>query len=331
MILEERFRPTPGQYVMITRIAVGALAAIIVTGAAVRLTGSGLGCSDWPVCEKNRLVAALEFHPMIEFVNRLITGIVSVAVIVAVLGSLRRRPRRRDLTRWSTVLVVGVVAQILIGAVVTLSKLEYSVVAIHFLVSMGLVWAACVLVDLAGRPDGMAQVPRRWMRETRVIVGLATAVLVSGALVTSAGPHPGALPDGAGVEHAVRRLPIDFTSIVRIHSILVWCLCAVVVVTAARIATGRLSGVGPTGTRALQELLVAVLAQGAIGYIQYFTGVPALLVAVHVAGATLVWIMALRLAFATATLDTDEAGADEAHTAGTGAEASPALPVGVAP
>ncbi|MFN8050064.1 MAG: COX15/CtaA family protein [Acidimicrobiales bacterium] len=302
MLFADRFRPTPRQYLRITQVAVFALAAIIVTGAAVRLTGSGLGCTDWPLCEAGKPVAPLEFHPMIEFVNRLITGFVSAAVIAAVLGSLRRRPRRTDLTRWSWALVIGVVVQIIVGAFVTLSELKYSVVALHFLISMVLVWAAVVLMhraadESADVADG-AVVParRRFTTECRVMVGLGAAVLASGSLVTSAGKHPGALPDSSGIEHVVKRLPIDLTTIARVHSALVWLLCLTVLVTVVRLRTAN-----GRAARVATELLIVVVAQGALGYVQYFAGVPALMVAFHVAGATLVWVMTLRLAYATAT------------------------------
>lgn len=304
VLFAERFRPTPRQYLRITQVALGALCAIIVTGAAVRLTGSGLGCTDWPLCEEGQPVAPMEFHAMVEFVNRLITGAVSAAVAVAVLGSLRRTPRRRDLTRWSWVLVLGVVAQIIIGALVTLTELKYSVVAVHFLVSMVLVWAGVVLVHRAGdttldEPGASPASRPRWTNEGRALAALGTAVLVTGAMVTSAGKHPGARPDQAGVEHVVERLPLDIGQVTRVHSVLVWLLCALTLSIVWRLR-GR---TGPAA-HAANQLLIVIVAQGAIGYTQYFTGVPALLVLVHVGGATLAWIMTLRLAFATAVTAT---------------------------
>jgi heme a synthase len=273
-----------------------------VTGAAVRLTGSGLGCTDWPACDHDRLVAPLQLHPMIEQVNRYLTGIVSVAVILAVLGSLVRVPRRDDLTRWSWLLVAGVVAQIIIGAVVTKSDLAYSVVAVHFLVSMGLVWAATVLNDRAGRPDDEAR-PRRWPTPTRVLVAATTLVLLTGPIVTSAGPH-------AGDRH-VKRLPVDLTWAARVHSGTVWLFLGVLVWFALRVRRGG----DAVAMRRVTDLLTAAIVQGAIGYIQYFSGVPALLVGLHVAGATLVWVLALRVALNSsvpapdATLATAQAGA----------------------
>lgn len=307
MLLADRFRPTPRQYLRICRVAVLALAAIIVTGATVRLTGSGLGCTDWPLCEEGKPVAPMEFHAMVEFVNRLITGLVSAAVIAAVLGSRRRTPRRRDLTAWSWLLVGGVVAQIVIGAFVTISELKYSVVAVHFLVSMVLVWAAVVLTHRAADAglDADAEagraVPvwrrtdRPWSVEGRGLVALGTAVLVSGSIVTSAGKHPGATTGHDGTEHVVERLPLDIGSVARVHSAFVWLLCLLTLVIVIR--TRR--DAGPVG-RAARELLVVIVAQGALGYVQYFSGVPALMVAFHVAGATLVWVMAVRLALVAA-------------------------------
>src|SRR5439155_10696828 len=116
-------RLSPSGYRRVTLVAVGALAFIIVTGGAVRLTGSGLGCPDWPTCEQHRLVAPAEYHAMVEFVNRVVTGIVSVAVILAVLGSLLRRPRRRDLVWLSAALAAGVVGQIVLGGLTVLFHL----------------------------------------------------------------------------------------------------------------------------------------------------------------------------------------------------------------
>src|SRR3954470_9260918 len=145
---------TPRRYQRITLVAAWSLAAIIVTGAIVRLSGSGLGCPDWPTCEKNRLVAPLSWHPMVEFLNRAITGLVSVAVILAVLGSLWRVPRRRDLVWLSVSLVLGVIAQIVLGGGSVLVDLEPPFVMAHFLLSIVLVWLAVLLHHRAGEPDG---------------------------------------------------------------------------------------------------------------------------------------------------------------------------------
>src|SRR5688572_28786990 len=140
-----RRRITLATYRRITLGALLALALIVVSGAAVRLTGSGLGCEDWPNCSENRVVAPLEFHAVIEFVNRMFTGVVSVAVILAVLGSLALERRRRDLTLLSLGLVAGVIAQIVLGGLVVLFDLSPWLVMGHFVLSMVLVWNAVVL------------------------------------------------------------------------------------------------------------------------------------------------------------------------------------------
>jgi cytochrome c oxidase assembly protein subunit 15 len=282
---------SPLTYRRVTLVALVALCGIVVTGAAVRLTGSGLGCSDWPTCESGQFHAELEFRPMMEWLNRLLTGAVSISVILAVGGSLFRTPRRRDLTRWSWSLVAGVVAQIFIGAAVTKSDLNYSLVGVHFLVSMVLVWAATVLHHRAGIPDDVWEAERgrlHWAPVDRWMVGLATIVLLTGPVVTSAGPH-------AGDEH-VKRLPIDVGWTARVHSVVVWAFLIVVVIHALQ---ARRDGDVAT-TRRVTDLLVAAVAQGAIGYAQYFSDVPPLLVGLHVAGATLVWVLTIRVGLAAA-------------------------------
>ena len=156
-VLERAPTLSPAAYRRITLVALWSLVAIVVTGAAVRLTGSGLGCSTWPGCEPGELVphGASSHHAWVEFGNRLITGLVSVAVVLAVLGSLRRRgPRRRDLVWLSWGLVAGVVAQVLLGALVVKLDVHPIVVQGHFLVSGLLVADAVVLHHRASRPDG---------------------------------------------------------------------------------------------------------------------------------------------------------------------------------
>ena len=275
-------RVTPHQYRRITSAAAVSLAVIIVTGAAVRLTGSGLGCSDWPNCEQDRLVAPLELHAMIEFVNRLITGVVSVAVILAVLGSLRRSPRRADLTRWSIGLVVGVLAQIVLGAVVVVFHLDPRLVIGHFLVSMVLLWNAVVLHHRAGRDAGPRRptVSPRAIATSRTLTAVAVVVLVTGTIVTGSGPHAGSL------DEPIDRLPFAVPDVVRVHSLAVWALLAL---TVTMVVLVRRSGATGPVTRAGHRLIAVILAQGTIGYVQYFTDVPVLLVGAHIVGAVLLW------------------------------------------
>ena len=150
---------SPSAYRRVTLAALWSLVFIVVTGAAVRLSNSGLGCTDWPTCKANRVVAPFEYHAMVEFVNRTITGLVSVAVILAVLGSLRRVPRRRDLTWLSVGLVAGVVGQIVLGGMVVKFDLNPWLVQGHFVLSMLLVLDAAVLAHRAGLDDASASGP----------------------------------------------------------------------------------------------------------------------------------------------------------------------------
>jgi cytochrome c oxidase assembly protein subunit 15 len=287
-----RARPitvSPTGYRSIALFALVALVIIIVTGAAVRLTGSGLGCPDWPTCANNRVVAPVSYHAMVEFVNRVFTGIVSVAVIVAALGSLARRPRRRDLTYLSLGLVAGVFAQVLLGGLTVRSKLTPPVVMAHFLLSMVLVANAVVLRRRAGRDDADAgQSVRSPLRSaSRVLVAVAAVVIVTGTIVTGAGPH-------GGDEH-VRRLGFAVPTVARIHGVSELVLLAL---TLALVWMARRRQAPAAVIEALNTLVLVEVAQGFIGYMQYLLGVPELLVGVHVLGAVLVWVCVLEVALA---------------------------------
>jgi cytochrome c oxidase assembly protein subunit 15 len=282
---------SPLAYRRITIVAAVLLAIIIVTGAAVRLTSSGLGCPVGVSCPKSQLQAhgASSEHATIEHVNRLFTGLVSVAVILAVLGSLLRRPRRRDLVWLSWGLVAGVFAQAVLGQLTVAFDLKPPFVMAHFLLSIVLLTDALVLVRRSGQPDGPAHVvvTRRTVVLGRVLVGLATLVLFTGTIVTGAGPHSG------GRKHDdVARLDIKIETAARVHSALVWLLLAAVLVMVWLARRDR----APRGIhQRITVLLVLLVAQGVIGYVQYFNDIPAFLVGVHVAGATAVWSATLML------------------------------------
>jgi cytochrome c oxidase assembly protein subunit 15 len=282
-------------YRRVTLAAQFLLGFIIITGAAVRLTGSGLGCTDWPTCERGNVIAPLEYHPMIEFGNRLVTGAVSIVVVLAVLGSLLRvGPRRRDLVRLSLGLVAGVVGQIVLGGVTVLSHLWPPFVMSHFLLSMLILWCAVVLHHRAGEPDPTADggasrvavVDDTTWRLGRALVVAAALVIFMGTVVTGTGPHPGSSGD-----QLVDRLPFSLHDVARVHGALVMAFLALVLLTIARLV--RTGAPGHVRRRSEWLLLVLVLQAG-VGYAQYFLGVPALLVAVHVAGAVAVWVAVLR-------------------------------------
>lgn len=278
-------RLSPVAYRRITLVALVALCFIIVTGAAVRLTGSGLGCSDWPNCEEGQFVAEGDFHAWVEFGNRLVTGVVSVAVILAVLGSFVRVPRRRDLTWLSVGLVAGVLAQIVLGAVVVKTELVPAAVSAHFLVSMALVWMAVVLHLRAGQPDEPARpvAPRVVVILARAQIAVAAAVLFAGTLVTGSGPHSGDPGD-------VERLDLNIREIARVHGVLALTLIGLAVVTLFVLYRSD----APARARRLGSVLTgALLVQATIGYTQYLNGVPVWLVAAHVVGSVVVWVAVL--------------------------------------
>jgi heme a synthase len=278
-------RPSAAQYRVITLLVVVAVAVIVVTGAAVRLTDSGLGCPDWPRCTQYRFVAKASFHPQIEQLNRDFTGLVSIGVAVAVLGSLVLVPRRRDLIGWSLGLVGGLVAEIVLGGIVVLSHLWPPFVAAHFLLGMALVWNAVVLHERTGHPDspGTLTVAPAVRSLGRVLIALAGAVFVTGTVVTGSGPH-------GGDEH-VRRLPFLVEDVARIHSLTAWTFLAA---TAVTLVVLHRTGATAEASRRGAALTVLIVAQGALGYTQYFLGVPPGLVLLHVVGAVAVWIVALR-------------------------------------
>lgn len=286
----ERFRLSPRAYQRVTLVALVALAFIVVTGAGVRLTGSGLGCPDWPTCDEGRIVAPLEYHALVEFVNRTVTGLVSVAVMVAVLGALVRRPRRRDLTLLALGLVGGVIGQIVLGGLVVLFHLAPPLVMGHFILSMVLLLNATVLHHRAGLPDEgrtVAAVAAEHLVLGRLLVAAAALAIFLGTVVTGSGPHAGSR-DGELVE----RLPLDVGAVARLHSVAVLLFGALALYLLRSL---RLAGVPAQVSRRAQVLLGVLVAQAAVGYAQYFTAVPPLLVAVHILGAVAVWIATLRL------------------------------------
>jgi cytochrome c oxidase assembly protein subunit 15 len=291
---------SPAAYRRITFIALLALGFIIVTGGAVRLTGSGLGCPEFPNCEPGSLVPTdpTDTHGMVEFVNRTITGLVSATVVLAVLGSLRRNPRRRDLTWLSLGLVAGVVGQIALGGLTVIFELSPPLVMGHFLLSLVLIANAVVLHHRAGAHDGPGIALLRGATATLVrrVLPLAAAVaVVSGTVVTGTGPHGG--------DADVRRFGFDIDDVARVHSLSVIAFIALVLVVLTRFgdvgAAGGGRGVGTVLTRRAQELLAVAVAQAAVGYAQYLTDVPVVLVGIHILGATLVWAAVVRLVVAT--------------------------------
>jgi len=278
----------PATYQRSTYFALVALIGIIVTGAAVRLTNSGLGCDDWPNCNSEKLIDVSSTHAAIEQVNRLLTGVVVIAVALAVMGSYLRTPRRRDLVWWSWSLVLGVFANAFLGAITVWVDLHPYAVQGHLLLSMALIAAAATLVRRSAEPDGVPRERVTSTRATRLIQILAvgvTVAVVTGTVVTGAGPH-------AGDENAVR-LNVDIPWIARIHgaSVVMSLLVALALVVVIR---GSLDDRRRVQAGLSRWLTVAVM-QAVVGYVQYFTGVPELLVLAHVAGASVLYVVTTQL------------------------------------
>jgi cytochrome c oxidase assembly protein subunit 15 len=260
---------------------------IAITGAIVRVTASGLGCPTWPRCFPDsftpvRVTEVPRIHQAVEFGNRMVTLAVLIAAVLAVLAVTRAR-RRAEVLVYAWLMPASTVVQAVIGGITVRTGLLWWTVAVHLLVSMTMVWLAVLLYVKIGEPDdGVAslRVPAqlRWLAALSAVV--LAAILVTGTLVTAAGPHAG----DKSVDNPVPRLKVEVTTLVHTHSSLLVAYLSLLIGL----------GFGLLAVRAGQPVLVrlAVLlaflcAQGTVGIAQYYTGVPAALVALHVAGAVL--------------------------------------------
>jgi len=276
----QAFLRSPRTFLRIAQVNLVVVALNIVSGGAVRLTDSGLGCPDWPACTRHRLTAPLSLHPMIEFTNRLVVVAVTVLAALALVAALRRRPRRRDLVWLSAGLVGGILAEAVIGAVVVYTKLNPFAVMTHFVIGILVLTDAIVLALRAGRSaaPGTLRIERGLLWPARAMVGLLFVAVAAGTATTGAGPHAGG--------KAAARLDVPLTDMTRVHSGLVLLLVALTVGTLWRLAR---SGAPAAVLERGRWLILAMVVQGVIGYTQYFSHLPALLVGVHILGATTVW------------------------------------------
>jgi len=280
-------------FLTISQCALGFLCVIVVSGALVRLTGSGLGCVDWPGCSETQFVDVSTGHTAIEQINRLFTGVVSAAVAASALGSFLVSPRRRSMILLAVGLVVGVLVQVLLGAVVVLTGLNPWSNMAHFLVSMVLITMAVLLVNQAkqsgeDKPKSENRLSSSSRQIVKLIIALCGLAIVFGTLVTGTGPH-------AGDENAVR-LDYDLRTVTRLHSVAVLFCVGLTILLFLHIK--RNAQEWHILGRPLEVFLGAAVAQGALGYFQYFSGVPTQLVAAHIAMAIAVWISVLRLGLA---------------------------------
>lgn len=276
-----------------------AQAAIVVTGAIVRITGSGLGCPTWPQCVEgsytptSRQVES-EWHKYIEFGNRLLTfalAALAIAAVVAAIVDARRRsrnglPRRRSLTVLAMIPLAGTVIQAVLGGITVLTQLNPITVSAHFLVSMALIAACVFLVARSGEP---VDSPTIWLVPSPVrllgwlLIAVTSLVVLLGVIVTGSGPHSG----DADVE---ARFSFDPRTVAWLHADTVLLMLGLLIgfAIAVRVTTSP-----KTLNRRVTVLLIIVLMQGFVGYLQYFNGLPEVLVSIHVLGAVLVWTAAL--------------------------------------
>jgi cytochrome c oxidase assembly protein subunit 15 len=280
---------------LVRSLALASLAAnvvIVVTGGAVRLTGSGLGCPTWPKCTADSYTATSQMgvHGLIEYGNRMLGGLLGAIAIVTLLAAWRLRPRRPPVVRLAALVLAGVVGQGVLGGITVLTGLNPWTVAAHFLVSALVIAAAYALWRRVDEPDGpvRAAVPGALRALAWLLTAAAGGVLVLGTLVTGAGPHAGD-PD-------TPRMGFDLTTIAQAHADLVFLLIGLSVAIWFAL---RAVGAPSAAVRAAGILLGIELAQAVIGFVQYFMHVPVLAVGLHVLGAALVWLATVNLLAAT--------------------------------
>lgn len=288
--VRDRFDVTPEQYRRVTLLALAALALIVLTGAGVRLTGSGLGCPDWPKCY-GRSVPPLDSHAVIEYGNRLLTAVVGIAVIAASLLAWFRRPFRRHLALLGALLPLGVLGQAVLGALVVKHHLAPGLVMSHFILSMLLLDAAFALWWCSRYEPG-----ERWRSSDRLgvwavraLIPLGQLTILAGTIATASGPHAGAHKgqlvhrfdfEGTGtLEWVVQRHAVVAT-LFGVGAIGVWLLL-------------RREGGDRRALRPLGVVIGLLALQGAIGGIQWALELPAEIVWVHVALATVSWLATL--------------------------------------
>ncbi|MFJ2646795.1 heme A synthase [Streptomyces sp. NPDC087420] len=288
--IARRWTPSPRT---LQRAALGAVlmsVVIVVTGGAVRLTGSGLGCDTWPKCTDNSLVATPEqgIHGAIEFSNRMLTYVLCAAVGWAIIAVRSAKPRRRGLTRlaWSQFWIV--MGNAVLGGVTVLAGLNPWTVAGHLLLAMTLLTVTTVTWLRTREGDGTPRprVPGPVRKLSWALTASTVVLVVAGTVVTGSGPHAGDSSD-------VPRMPFDWTTTAHVHTAAAWVVCALSVALwlVLRVVDA------PPDTRAIaRNLLLVLLAQGGIGYVQYFTDVPAVLVGFHMLGSCLVWVGVVRVA-----------------------------------
>ncbi|WP_371589794.1 COX15/CtaA family protein [Streptomyces virginiae] len=288
--IASRWTPSPRT---VQRAALAALVmsvVIVVTGGAVRLTGSGLGCDTWPKCTDDSLIVTQEqgFHGAIEFGNRMLTYVLSAAVGWAIIAARSAKPWRHSLTRLGWVQFAIVMANAVLGGITVLTGLNPYSVAGHFLLATALITVTTVTWQRTREGDGVPRprVPGPVRKLSWALLATTLVLIAAGTVVTGSGPH-------AGDSSEIKRMPFDWDTTAHVHAVAAWVVCALGIAMwlVLRVVDA------PADTRArARDLLIVLLAQGAIGYVQYATQVPEALVAAHMLGSCLVWIAVVRIA-----------------------------------
>jgi cytochrome c oxidase assembly protein subunit 15 len=261
---------------------------IVLGGGVVRVTGSGLGCPTWPSCDGASLgpIPALGIHAVIEFSNRLLTTVLIVAVGWAIVAARLQKPWDRTLTRLAWSMFWLVVLNAVAGGITVLVQLNPWVVALHFVLAMALLATATLTWHRARWPGvrgSVAPAPPRVL--ARILLVVTAALVVVGTLVSGSGPH-------SGDTVAVPRMGLDWTDVVLVHAALA---VIVIVLTIGLYLVLRRDQDAALARRTTLVFLVVLLAQGVIGGVQSLIGIPAALVALHLLGAALVWVGAIRV------------------------------------
>lgn len=287
---------SPQRFRTISYVALALLTVIVLTGAAVRLTASGLGCPDWPRCH-GRVVPPLGFNTFVEYGNRVFSALIGFVALGTWIAALRRSPRRRDLVWIAALLPLGCLAQGIVGGFTVMNHLAPGFVMAHFLLSMAILIAAVWLVAAARRPDGApspATADRWTVYLVRLCAVLGGVTIVLGTLATAAGPHPG--DHGGEVIHRLDFKGADtLVWVIHRHAI-VATLLGIGVILAWFLARLRTRNTHLVETLTVCGILMA--GQGLVGSVQYGLRLPADMVWVHVALASITWIALLWAAFA---------------------------------
>jgi heme a synthase len=285
-----RFELTPRQFELVALIALVALTLIVLSGAAVRLTGSGLGCPDWPRCY-GHVYPKLQAHSLIEFSNRVVSGFVGIVAVAVAVLAWKRRPLRRDLAWLALALPLGVVAQAALGGVTVEQKLAPGFVMAHFGLSMLILVAAATLAWRARgeREAAVFNPDRQAVWAVRALFPLATLVIFAGTAATAAGPH-----SGGATGQQIKRLMFDGANTlnwtVHAHGAIAFAFGIAAVLVWVGLERRQADA---EVRRAMSWLCALIALQGVVGTVQYDAHLPTELVWVHVALASLCWLCVL--------------------------------------